>query len=464
MVKEMDTQARILIVDDEKEHADAAAEVLSRAGHSVDVEYTSKGALDRINRTDYDAIVTDLKLDGANGIEIIRKARRKRAGTQAILLTGYGTVESTVEAMQAGALTVLTKGAGLDLAELRATVAKAVEKSRSGAAAQGYGATGLDAIIGNSPSMKRIGRLVRAVAPTTATVLVIGESGTGKELVARAIHEHSPRKGKPFVTLNCAALSEGILESELFGHEKGSFTGAMASRKGRFEYADGGTLFLDEVADMPLSTQVKLLRVLEYGEIFRVGSNEPVKVDVRLVAATNKDPEKEVADGNFREDLYFRLKVVTLYLPPLRERVEDIALLLEAFVKEMGRIHGKEITEVTPEARQLLYRYRWPGNVRELKNAVESMTVMSEGPVLKADDLPDYVVGKSPGAFGAPGRQAGPVELPALTGMTLRDAERELIRNTLIETNGNRDLAAKKLGIGERTLYRKINEYGLRAD
>jgi len=462
----MDEQARILVVDDEREHADAAAEALRRAGHAVDVVYTSQGALDRLEENAYDVVVTDLRLDGPDGINMLRAAHKNDASTQVILLTGYGTVESAVEAMQAGALTVLTKGAGLNLTELRTTVARAVEKGRAAArrAAQARGeTTGLEAIIGTSAAMKRVLRLVNAVAPTTATVLVVGESGTGKELVAQAIHQNSPRRGKPFVTLNCAALSEGILESELFGHEKGSFTGALASRKGRFEYADGGTLFLDEVADMPLSTQVKLLRVLEYGEIFRVGSNEPVKVDVRLVAATNRELEKELVEGRFREDLYFRLKVVTLCLPPLRERVEDIPLLLDAFVAEMSAIHGKKITEVTPEARQLLYRYHWPGNVRELRNCAESMVVMSQGGALTAEDLPDYVLGRGASTFAAPGQeQTGPVTLPALTGMTLRDLERELIRSTLEKTHGNRDQAAKILGIGERTLYRKINEYGLR--
>jgi two-component system response regulator HydG len=460
----MDTPARILVVDDEKEHADAAAEALRRVGYSVDAEYSSKAALERVRDDAYEVIVTDLRFDGPDGIAVLREARARRPETQVILLTGYGTVESAVEAMQAGALTVLSKGAGINLAELRTTVARAVERARLAGKSRAVRAAGagLDAIIGQSAPLRRILRLVRAVAPTTATVLVIGESGTGKELVAQAVHQNSTRAARPFVTLNCAALSEGILESELFGHEKGSFTGALAARKGRFEYADGGTLFLDEVADMPLSTQVKLLRVLEYGEIFRVGSNQPIRVDVRLVAATNRELEREVAEGRFREDLYFRLKVVTLYLPPLRERVEDIPLLLDAFVAELAALHGRKITEVTPAARQLLYRYHWPGNVRELRNCLESMIVISDDPVLDEDDLPDYVLGKSQAAFAPSQDHPGPVSLPALTGMTLRDVERELIRSTLEKTGGNRDQAARILGIGERTLYRKISEYGLR--
>jgi len=459
----MDTRAKILVVDDEKEHADAAAETLRRVGFDVDTRYSSKDALEILKQNEYDVIVTDLRFAGPDGITVIKEARKHRPETQVILLTGYGTVQSAVEAMQAGALTVLAKGAGLNLAELRTTVEKAVERSQGRAqSARTVTSYGIESIIGKSPSIKRVLRLIKAVAPTTATIVIVGESGTGKELVAQAIHRVSPRAQKPFMTLNCAALSEGILESELFGHEKGSFTGALTTRKGRFEYADGGTLFLDEVADMPLSTQVKLLRVLEYGEIFRIGSNEPLKVDVRLVAATNTELEKEVAEGRFREDLYYRLKVVTLYLPPLRERVEDIPLLLDAFVKELSVLHGKTITEVTPAARQILYRYHWPGNVRELRNCLESMIVTADGGVLDVEDVPDYVTGRSQPAFAGGQQQAGPVSLPALTGLTLRDVEKELIRNTLEKTGGNRDQAAKILGIGERTLYRKINEYGLR--
>jgi len=461
----MDVKAKVLVIDDKKEHADAAAEALQRVGYRVDTAYSSQAALDRIENAPYEVIVTDLKLDGVSGIDILKEARKRLPHVQVIVLTGYGTVESAVEAMQSGALTYLSKGASLNLAELRATVAKAAERARVSAAterdASRRGRTGLDGIIGASPSMQRITRLVKAVAPTTATVLVIGESGTGKELVAQAIHENSPRAGKPFVTLNCAALSEGILESELFGHEKGSFTGALASRKGRFEYADGGTLFLDEVADMPPSTQVKLLRVLEYGEIFRVGSNEPVRVDVRLVAATNKELEREVSEGRFREDLYFRLKVVTLYLPSLRERMDDVSLLADAFVKEFSRAHNKEIVELTPDARKALYRYSWPGNVRELKNCIESMVVMSDDQVLDVDDLPDYVVRGSQLAL-APAQTSAVAAVPQNPGMTLRDVEKELIRSTLENTQGNREEAARILGIGERTLYRKINEYGLR--
>jgi two-component system response regulator HydG len=300
--------------------------------------------------------------------------------------------------------------------------------------------------------MDRVFETLRQVAPTNATVLILGESGTGKELVAKTIHQNSPRRNAPFVGLNCAALSESILESELFGHEKGAFTGATQTRRGRFEYANHGTLFLDEVGDMPIATQIKLLRVLEEREIVRVGSNVPLKVDVRLIAATNQDLEQAVKAGKFRQDLYFRLKVVTVALPPLRERAADVPLLIDAFVHEFAREHGKPVAGMAPEARRLLMGYAWPGNVRELKNVVEQMVVTAKGPLLTADEVPPEILAKK--------REPRPIE--GLAGMSLDDVERELIQSTLELTQGNREEAARMLGIGERTLYRKIKKYQLR--
>lgn len=454
----MPRKYRILVVDDETEHADAASEALRRVGYHVDTVYSGEDGIAHICEDSYDLVVTDLKLPDATGIDVLKAARSELPGTPIIVLTGYGTVESAVKAMQEGALTYLEKGGGLNLAELRETVKKALEGRRS--RSEPEEPPQLEGIIGESPQMRRIARLVKSVAPTTATVLIIGESGTGKELIAQALHKNSPRCHKAFVALNCAALSEGILESELFGHEKGSFTGAASARKGRFEYADNGTLFLDEVADMPASTQVKLLRVLEYGEIFRVGSNEALKVDVRLVAATNKELETEIREGRFREDLYFRLKVVTLYLPALREHKEDIDPLVDEFIREFSEVHGKNITGITPQGLDTLRRYQWPGNVRELRNAIESTIVVSPGGVIEAADLPDYVRRGTQLALAAP-KSAAPDVAP-LPGMTLKESERELIKNTLEQTDGNREEAAKILDIGERTLYRKINEYGLR--
>jgi two-component system response regulator HydG len=299
--------------------------------------------------------------------------------------------------------------------------------------------------------MQRVIQTCRQVAPTDATVLIEGESGTGKELVAKALHTNSRRKGKNFVALNCAALSEGILESELFGHEKGAFTGAVMRRKGRFEHADGGTIFLDEVGDMPASTQIKLLRVLEDGEIVRVGSNEPRKVDVRLLSATNQDLDELVKRGKFREDLYFRLRVVRIALPALRERREDIPLLTEHYIRQIAREHGKNIKGITPEAQRALAAYDWPGNIRELINTLETMILLAPRETLQVEDIPPEIhpSGRKEQADGF------------TPGMSLADAERIVIARTLEMTGGNRQQAARMLGIGERTLYRKIKDYGL---
>ena len=357
--------------------------------------------------------------------------------------------------MQQGAASYLRKP--LNLEELRAVVRNSLEK-------QGLRRTnvelrqqleqryGFERIIGNNPRMLRLIDGLRQIAPTHATVLIYGESGTGKELVAAAIHTNSPRRHARFVALNCAALSEGILESELFGHERGSFTGAATAREGRFEYADGGTLLLDEVADMPPSTQVKLLRVLEQSEITRVGSNTPIHVDVRIIAATHRRLEDLVKEGKFREDLYFRLNVVTLQIVPLRERKDDIPLLADHFAKEISAAYGKPVREIAPEARRRLTQYDWPGNVRELRNCIEHMIVVTTDPILDVNDLPDHILPAEPAAQPP----------PQLVGISLAEAERQLVQNTLDLVRGNRVEAARILGIGERTLYRKIKAYDLK--
>jgi two-component system response regulator HydG len=308
---------------------------------------------------------------------------------------------------------------------------------------------GFEGIIGGSEPMQNVFDTLRQVSASMATVLILGETGTGKELVARAIHANSTRRGSRFMALNCAALSETILESELFGHEKGAFTGATQQRKGRFEYAHGGTLFLDEVGDLPAATQVKLLRVIEYGEVFRVGSNEPVKVDVRLIAATHKDLSALIREGTFREDLYYRLKVVTIELPPLRERLEDLPVLIQAFVDEFARAQTKKSPEITPAAMELLYNYDWPGNVRELRNCVESMVVLDKDGKIDAEDVPRFVKQADDGQSTS-----------GVGGVNLEEKEKESIRKALALCEGNREKAAKMLGIGERTLYRKIKRYG----
>ncbi|MGA1606602.1 MAG: sigma-54 interaction domain-containing protein, partial [Planctomycetota bacterium] len=311
---------------------------------------------------------------------------------------------------------------------------------------------GTGGIIGQDPKMVRLLDVVRQIASTNASVLVLGESGTGKELVARAIHGQSPRRDKPFVALNCGGLAEGTIESELFGHVKGAYTGATADREGKFEYADGGTLFLDEVGEMPLQTQVKFLRVLEEREVARLGSNKSRRVDVRVVAATNADLQRKVESGEFREDLFYRLKVVTLDLPPLRERSGDIKLLVEHFLRHFSEQHGKDVDSIDRDALVALLRYEWPGNVRELRNAVESMVVRVRGNILTVADLPPEI-GTAPGS-----EQDG---WQFLAGKTVEDVERNHIRVNLDLASGNRQRAAKAMGMSERTLYRKLKEYGL---
>ncbi len=450
-----DTVPRVLIIDDDVAHGDALAQALERVPCACDAVASGREGLDRLAEQGYDLVVTDLVMSDVDGMEVLVQAKKRHPDTEVILVTGYATVENAVVAMQKGAATYLRKPVNLE--ELRAVVRNTLERQhlrRDNAALrqqldQRYG---FENIVGNTPRVLRLLETLRQIAPTNATVLIYGESGTGKELVARALHNNSRRRQARFVALNCGALSEGILESELFGHTKGAFTGATEARLGRFEYADAGTLLLDEVGDMPRSTQVKLLRVLEQSEIVRVGSNTPVRVDVRIVAATHRRLEDLVADGTFREDLYFRLKVVTLYIPPLRERKDDIPLLATHFLKELADAHGKHIAEIAPDTRRRLAQYDWPGNVRELRNCIEHMVVVTTDTVLGTDDLPDHIVpGDSP-----------PAQPPALVGISLAEAERQLIRNTLAMVGGNRVEAAKVLGIGERTLYRKIKEYGLR--
>ncbi len=446
----------VLIVDDDAEHGDAVAQALEQLQCQCDVVTSGRDAVQRVAAKDYDLVITDLVMSDVDGMEVLREVKRLRHDIEVIFVTGYATVENAVAAMQQGAATYLRKP--LNLEELRAVVRGVLEKqalrrSNVELRRQLDERFGFEGLIGSSPSMLRLIETLKQIASTNATVLVYGQSGTGKELVARAIHNNSPRRKGHFVALNCAALSEGILESELFGHERGSFTGAATSRKGRFEYADGGTMLLDEVGDMPPSTQVKLLRVLEQNEIVRVGSNTPTHVDVRIVAATHRSLEELVKAGTFREDLYFRLKVVTVQIPPLRERQADIPLLSDYFLKELSAQHGKPIAEITPDARRALAQFPWPGNVRELRNCIEHMVVVTRDDLLDSDDLPDHIL---------PGERAEVPEAPQLTGVSIVAAERQLIANTLERVGGNRGEAADILGIGERTLYRKIKEYGLK--
>jgi two-component system, NtrC family, response regulator HydG len=448
----MPEKARILVLDDDRPHAEAAAETLERAGHECRIATSGAEGLKLIDHETFDLILTDLVMRDMSGLDVVRHVRRKSAETEIIVMTGYPSYETALEAMDEGAYDYLNKP--IDLNILRAKIRKALEKrelvrSNVELKRQLDKRYGFEGIIGGSEKMQAIFDVLRQVSPSHATVLVLGESGTGKELVARAIHANSPRRAHHFVPLNCAALSESVLESELFGHEKGAFTGAVQTRKGRFEHADKGTLFLDEIGDLPTNVQVKLLRVIEYGEVFRVGSNDPVKVDVRLLAATHKNLQELVREGKFREDLYYRLKVVTIELPPLRDRVEDLPLLAQTFLDESARRYGKKPPELTPAALEHLYDYAWPGNVRELRNCMESMVVLDKDGKLTEEDIPGYV--KHPEGAG---------QTSAVGGVNLEEQEKESIRKALELCEGNREKAAKLLGIGERTLYRKIKRYG----
>jgi two-component system response regulator HydG len=446
----------VLIIDDEPSHADAVAESLERVGYECVIATSSAEGARRIERDEPNVILTDLKMDGLDGLGILRKAKQDLDDVEVVVITGHGDVQTAVEAMKAGAANYLQKP--VNLGELRAMVERAAERFRLHRANKALQQQldekfGFEGVVGNSPRMHDVIAKLKSVAPTQATVLIQGETGTGKELVAKAIHTNSPRKLKNFVAMNCTALNENLLEDELFGHEPGSFTGADRQRKGRFEHANGGTLFLDEVGDMPLSLQAKLLRVLENQEVYRIGSNEPIKVNVRLLSATNRDLEAAVAAGTFRQDLYFRLKVVTIKLPPLRARREDLTLLCNHFIKEFNTRHGKNVSGIAEPLRKAIHAYDWPGNVREVRNVLESLIVQDTDGVLGLDDLQE---GDSLRQFSAPSRGS---DGASLVGRPLSEIERHYIERTLEMTGGNREEAAMRLGIGERTLYRVIQDW-----
>ena len=452
---------RVLVVDNDIVHARTMGEVLARLGHQVTVVGSGADGSRKIESEAFDIVVTDLMMNDIGGLEILARAKKAAAETEVSVVTGHGTIPSAVSAMQQGAFTYLQKP--LDMAHLRAAVEKAAEGVRLWRQNQELHRRldekfGFEGVIGSSSQMLGLIERLKRIAPTDATVLIQGETGTGKELVAQAIHQNSPRKNKPFVALNCAALSENILESELFGHVRGAFTDASNDRIGKFEYAHGGTLFLDEVGDMPMATQIKLLRVLESGEITRVGSNTPVRVNVRILSATNRNLEDAIVSGPFRSDLYHRLKVVTIAIPPLRDRAADIPLLIEHFVRHFAKRHAKTIKGMSLPARVKLASYAWPGNVRQLKNVIESMVVVDCDEMLDVDDLPLELEPDTAVAAGPVDMQSG---LAALVGRPLEEVEKIFIAETLKLTGGNREQAADLLGIGERTLYRKIKEYQL---
>jgi len=455
------TGIQVLIIDNERQHVDAVAESLRRVGYECTTATSGPAGVELIDQNIFDLIITDLMMPEMDGIEVLRHAKASLPEAEVILVTGHGTVPSAVQAMQQGAFNYLLKP--LDLAQLRSVAQKAVEAARLRRDNVELHRRldekfGFEGVVGNSPQMNDVIDKLKRIAPTDASVLIQGATGTGKELVAQAIHQNSPRKNKPFVALNCAALSENILESELFGHIKGAFTDASADRVGKFEYAHGGTLFLDEVGDMPLPTQIKLLRVLESGEITRVGSNQPIHVNVRIVSATNRNLEEAIEAGTFRSDLYHRLKVVTIVLPTLAERTQDIPLLIDYFMKQFAARHHKTIRSMSTAARRQLMAHPWPGNVRQLRNVIESMVVVDADGVLDRDDLPDEFAAAADSET-QPVASGGSLE--SLVGKPLTELEKQFITETLQLTGGNREEAATMLGIGERTLYRKIKEYGL---
>ncbi|MDB5351601.1 MAG: response regulator with CheY-like receiver, AAA-type ATPase, and DNA-binding domain [Planctomycetota bacterium] len=454
----MDQPIRVLVVDDDEPHAQAVAESLERVGYECTVASSGREGVRLIEEQEYDIVLTDLLMNDIGGMEVMCKAKEELPDAEVVILTGLNQSKEAVAAIQAGAAQYLIKP--LDIGELRAVVDRRSQSQRLARTnlelkRQLDEKYGFEGVVGNSPAMHTVIDRLKQIAPTSATVLVTGESGTGKELVAKSLHVNSPRRNKPFVALNCAELSENVLESELFGHVKGAFTGADRDRVGRVQYANGGTLFLDEIGDIPMPIQVKLLRVLETGEVVRVGTNEPVKVNVRLVSATNRDLAEVIAAGKFRQDLYHRLKVVSVRLPPLRARREDMPLLIEYFLKEFSTSHHKTIKGVSPAVRKVLTGYSWPGNVRELRNTIESMIVIDSDGVLDLDDLTEDLQAVTPqGAESAAG-------VSQLIGRPLEEVEHYYIAECLKLTGGNREEAARMLGIGERTLYRKIKEFGI---
>ena len=445
----------ILLVDDDE----PLLATLTEALESLPVEITAAAggaeALERLRERRFAVVVTDIVMRGSDGFAVLEESRSRHPQGRVIMLTGHHRREIAVEAMQKGATYYIEKP--VDLAELRTKVEKCLAEHSKDVAyedlrSQVDRSYGFEGIIGQDEKICRIVDVLRQIAPTNASVLILGSSGTGKELVARAIHKYSPRRDSPFVALNCGGLSEGTIESELFGHVKGAYTGAAGDREGKFEYADGGTLFLDEVGEMPPATQIKFLRVLEEREISRLGSNQQRSVDVRVVAATNADLHAKVAAGEFREDLYYRLKVVTLDLPDLAERRSDIKLLVDHFMTEFTQAHGKDVESIDQEALVALVQYDWPGNVRELRNAIESMIVRSSGNILTMRDLPPEIWAPGPSREDPWGW---------LAGKSAEEVEKNHIRVNLELTDGNRVKAAKAMGISERTLYRKIKDFEL---
>ena len=470
-------KATILVVDDERNIREGLRRALEFDGHAVVTAADGREALSVLANEEIDLVIADLRMPRLSGDQLLKQVAERHPTVRVIILTGHATVEVAVQAMRDGAYDFLEKPVNLErlgllveraLAERKLTLSnrelrRELERQQ---ASRG--------LLGNTAAMHRVFEMVEQVAPSRASVLVTGESGAGKEVVAEAIHRLSPRAEQPLIKVHCAALAETLLESELFGHEKGAFTGAAGLKRGRFELAHTGTIFLDEIGEISPTVQIKLLRVLQDRAFERVGGEQTIEADVRVIAATNRDLAAETAAGRFRDDLFYRLNVVNIRVPPLRERREDIPILAASLLKTLAAENGKEIEGFDADANQRLWDYEWPGNVRELQNAIESAVVMTRGSVITAADLPPHVREDSTNAFvrtaagnasrlipGQPDRPAGDAYVRLPIGSTVEDAERELIRYTLAAHRGNKTKAAAVLGIGRKTLHRKLAEYGI---
>lgn len=443
----------ILVIDDEKNIRSGLEEALKLDGYDVVLASDGEEGLEIALHNEIDLVITDLRMPKVSGEEVLRRVTTETPGIPVIVLTGHGTVESAVDAMRSGAYDFLTKPLNLDRLSLlvkRALQSRELLLQHRELEKEIADRKSFEHIIGKSPAIMKVFDVVKRVAPTKASVLITGESGVGKELIANALHNLSPRKEHPFVKVHCAALAETLLESELFGHEKGSFTGAIARKRGRFELAHSGTIFLDEIGEIDQSVQIKILRVLQEKKFERVGGEETLEVDVRVITATNRDLEKEIIDGKFREDLFYRLNVVRIHVPSLRERKDDLPLMISAFMHEFSEENGKKIEGIDPKALSVLYGYEWPGNVRQLRNCIESAVVMSSGSIITLDDLPPSIrpLDVAPSLF-----------IPV--GVTIAEAEKQVIIQTLSAQNGNKTKTAEILGIGRKTLHRKLGEYGI---
>jgi DNA-binding NtrC family response regulator len=446
---------KILVAEDDAVQRDILVDILSSSGYQVEGVDSGPKAVEALCDDAFDLLVTDLRMPEMDGLEVLRQARKVRPEIEVVVMTAYATVNTAVAAMKEGAIDYLAKP--FDKEELLVVVAKATEhvalrKENEQLRQLVSDGASFGNIIGESPAMRRVFEIMRRAIPVNSTVLIYGESGTGKELVARNIHFEGPRKANPFIVVNCAAIPDTLVESELFGHEKGAFTGAETSRQGKFEIADGGTLFLDEIGDMRLESQAKLLRVLQDGVVERVGSAKQRKVNVRVIAATNQDLRALVDAGQFREDLYFRLDVLPIQLPPLRERLEDLPLLVQHFREKIAQRLGRPAPSIAPGAVGVMRRYRWPGNVRELENTLEQVIILSEGDAVSVDDLPTKLHDSSP--------QTGDFSLPA-NGLVMEDLEEDLIRQALERTGGRIKEAAELLGLTYKTLQYRLKKHDI---